>query len=316
MTERVTVMLSRGSLSRRRFIAGTAASLAAAPWVASADPESGSYVTGASDAGHRLTIPVHIAGKGPFQFVVDTGADRTVLSDDVAGALGLIRGAPVSVQGIARTVDAQTVRLDDLVFGSEVVNAIEAPVLPHAWLEADGFLGLNAIDKRRVAFDFRRQTLGITASHHLQSVNVIRPDENVVSVDGYSGRLRAVNCRVDGVHAYAFIDSGAEVSVGNTALLSALLEHSPAYATSETAQLTGVTGGSVTGSVTRVSQVHLGGFSFSDDGLVIADLQVFGLWGLASRPALFIGMDVLRQFAQVVIDYGRKEYRFEFASVV
>jgi hypothetical protein len=308
-------MLSLSPLSRRRFMAGTASSVAAL-WTAGADPQIGSYVTGASDAAHRLTVPVHISGKGPFQFVVDTGADRTVLADDVAGALGLIRGAPVSVQGIARTVDAQTVRLDELTFGSEAASALEAPVLPHAWLQADGFLGLNAIDKRRVAFDFRRQTLAISASHHLQTVNIIRPDENVVSVDGYSGRLRAVNCRVDGVHAYAFIDSGAEVSVGNTALLKALLEQSPAYATAETAQLSGVTGGSVTGSVTRVSQVRLSGFSISDDALVIADLQVFELWGLASRPALFIGMDVLRQFAQVVIDYGRKEYRFEFASVV
>jgi predicted aspartyl protease len=315
MAQRVTVMLSLGPLSRRRFMACTTASVAA-PWIASVDPQTGSYVTGANDAAHRLTIPVHIAGKGPFRFVVDTGADRTVLADDVAAALGLIRGVPVSVEGIARTVDAQTVRLDELTFGSEVVSALEAPVLPHAWLEADGFLGLNAIDKRRVAFDFRGQRLAITGSHHLQLVNIVRPDENVVSVDGYSGRLRAVNCRVDGVHAYAFIDSGAEVSVGNTALLNALLEQSPGYATAETAQLTGVTGGYVIGSVTKVHQVHLGGFSFSDDGLVIADLQVFELWGLAGRPALFIGMDVLRQFAQVVIDYGRKEYRFEFASVV
>ncbi len=309
-------MLSLGCLSRRRFVACTAASVATVPWMANADPGSGSFVAGASDAGNRLTIPVHIAGRGPFQFVVDTGADRTVLADDVAGALGLARGAPVSVQGIARSVDAQTVRLDDLTFGTEVVGALEAPVLPHAWLDADGFLGLNAIDRRRVAFDFRRQTLTISGSHHVQGFNIVRPDESVVSVDGYSGRLRAVNCRVDGVHTYAFIDSGAEVSVGNTALLNALLEHSPAYARQETAQLTGVTGGVVIGRVTRVGQVHVGGFTFSDDGLVIADLQVFDLWGLTNRPALFIGMDVLRRFAQVVIDYGRKEYRFEFASVV
>ena len=40
-------------------------------------------------------------------------------------------------------------------------------------------------------------------------------------------------------------DSGAEVSVGNTALLNALLERSPSYNRPETAQLGGVTGGFV-----------------------------------------------------------------------
>jgi hypothetical protein len=221
----------------------------------------------------------------------------------------------VSVQGIARSVEAETARLDDLKFGTEAAGVLEAPVLARQWLEADGYLGLNALDKRRVAFDFRHQKLTITEPRRLLGVSVIRPDETVIPVQGQSGRLRAFDCRVDGVYASAFIDSGAEVSVGNTALLNALLERSPSYNRPETAQLSGVTGGFVTGRLTRVERVQLGDFSFRDDGLVIADLQVFDLWNLSGRPALFIGVDLLRQFAQVVIDYGRKEYRFEFASL-
>ena len=132
---------------------------------------------------------------------------------------------------------------------------------------------------------------------------------------GNGGRLRSVDCRVDGIRACAFIDSGAEISVGNRALLRGLVASNAAYATEETAELTGVTGGSVSGRVTRVDRVHVGALEFSDTGLVIADLEIFDLWDLAERPALFIGMDVLRQFSQVVVDYGRKEYRFEFASL-
>jgi len=314
--ERVAAVLSFDRFSRRRFLAGSTAMFGMAPLGVRVDSEPpSSDVIGDRGSGNRLTVPVHIAGRGPFQFVVDTGADRTVIADDVAVALGLVRGAKVSVQGIARSLEAETVRLDDLKFGTEAAGALEAPVLARQWLEADGYLGLNALDRRRVAFDFRHQKLTITERRRLLGSSVVRPDETVIPVQGQSGRLRAFDCRVDGVFASAFIDSGAEISVGNTALLNALLERSPSYNWPETAQLSGVTGGFVTGRITRVHRVQLGDFAFRDDGLVIADLQVFDLWNLSGRPALFVGVDLLRQFAQVVIDYGRKEYRFEFASL-
>jgi hypothetical protein len=41
--------------------------------------------------------------------------------------------------------------------------------------------------------------------------------------------------------------------------------------------------------------------------LVIADLQVFDIGGLSRKPALLIGMNYLRQFAKVSIDYRIKE---------
>lgn len=304
------------AVSRRRFLLGGAASLSLAPLAASAQSASEDPgIATAQDLENRLTVEVRLGGKGPFRFVVDTGADRTVIADDVAGELGLARGNTVSVLGIARTIDAQTARLDDLEFGRENIGRLDAPVLPRRWLGADGYLGLDAIDGRRVAFDFRHHALAITEPRSVQLLNMIKPDETVVPAGGKSGRLRSINCHVDGVRAYAFIDSGAGVSVGNSALLNELLRRSPAYATAQTAQLTGVTGGSVTGRVTSVDRVRLGGLDFSDAGLVICDLQIFELWGLASRPALFIGMDLLRQFSQVTVDYGRKEYRFEFASL-
>lgn len=286
-------------LCRRDFLASSAALAAFVPLAAGAQAQ-------------RLTVETRIGAKGAFRFVVDTGADRTVIADDVAEALGLARGAPVAVQGIARSVDAPTVRLESLGFGYERTDAIDAPVLPRAWLGADGYLGLDALDGRRIAFDFRRKTLSVTAPRHPQLVGMTGYDETVVKAAGHAGRLRSLDCHVDGVHAAAFVDSGAEVSVGNPALLAALRARG-SYDASRTAELTGVTGGQITGHVTKVERVKLGHLEFSDDTLVVADLGIFGLWELAERPALFIGMDLLSQFAQVVVDYGQKEYRFEFA---
>jgi hypothetical protein len=49
--------------------------------------------------------------------------------------------------------------------------------------------------------------------------------------------------------------------------------------------------------------------------LAIADLQIFELWGLTKTPALLIGMNYLRSFSRVSIDYGREEFRFEMADL-
>ena len=58
-------------------------------------------------------------------------------------------------------------------------------------------------------------------------------------------------------------------------------------------------------------EVGLGRLSISDCPIAIADLQVFEIWGLTERPALVIGMNWLRHFKRVEIDYGRKDLRFE-----
>jgi hypothetical protein len=42
---------------------------------------------------------------------------------------------------------------------------------------------------------------------------------------------------------------------------------------------------------------------------------VFDIWGLTKRPALLIGMNYLRQFASVAIDYRLKEIHFDLASL-
>ena len=39
------------------------------------------------DGYDRMTVPVRVAGRGPYRFLVDTGADRTAISWDVARAL-------------------------------------------------------------------------------------------------------------------------------------------------------------------------------------------------------------------------------------
>ena len=78
--------------------------------------------------------------------------------------------------------------------------------------------------------------------------------------------------------------------------------------------LAGVTGGTVPGLAINVNSIDVGELHLVFTPLVVAPLEVFDVWGLKERPALLFGMDCLRRFRKVSIDYGRKELRFEVAS--
>ena len=66
--------------------------------------------------------------------------------------------------------------------------------------------------------------------------------------------------------------------------------------------------------VTALREVRIGRVTLSNCPIAIADLQVFDIWELNDRPALLIGMNWLRHFKRVEVDYGRKDFRFEVGS--
>jgi predicted aspartyl protease len=284
----------------------------------SGQPEA-SKIAAATDKAQHLTIGVQINGRGPFRFVVDTGADRSVIAEDVATYLSLPRGNRVMVEGVIRAVPADTVKVAQLVVGPVARQNLSVPVLPRSQLMADGYLGLDVIDGYRVTLDFKNSELLLSEPFHLPRHLMllggwIRPDEVMVPVNGRFGHLRAFDCAIDHIRAVAFVDTGAEVSVGNSQLFDALAGNDPSYVRQDTIPLTGVTGGIITGRVTTLKHVRMNALTFVNGKVAIADLQIFDLWELSDRPALLIGMNWLRRFSKVSIDYGRKELRFILAN--
>jgi predicted aspartyl protease len=327
----------RRGCSRRRFVAQTLLTMAAAPALArqvaalgiegpAAPPDvearpaataaangSGSgavHAAGAFD--NRLTTTVYINGRGPFGFLVDTGAERTLIATEVAAQLALPRGRKVLVEGIIRAEPAVLVQIASLRMGSLVCPALEVPMLPRKMLQVDGYLGLDVLDKHRVVLDFRAGTLAVTQPQGFFAALWEHRDEALVHTLGRSGRLRASDCLVNGVRAAAFVDTGAEVSVSNPALYAALRAARGQHVGGPVA-LYGVTGGSLLGLTTSIDEIHLGDLQLTYMPFVVAPLEVFDVWGLSREPALLLGMDCLRRFARVSIDYGRQELRFELA---
>lgn len=283
---------------------------------AAAAPEGDATpINAATDAASHLMVDVRINGSGPYHFVVDTGADRTILASEVAVELGLAHGEEVMLKGVVRAVLTETVSIRTMTFGSIKKRHLMLPTLSRLLLDADGYLGLDFLDGHRVTFDFQNHLLQVSEPRTRFSANWVRENEARIRVSGSSGHLQALDCLVDGVPATAFIDSGAEVSAANEPLLAALASRNPSFGGMGSIRLIDITGGEILGKVATVDKIRLtAALTFTDCSLVIADFLVFDAWGLRQRPALLIGMNLLRQFGRVSIDYGLQELRFDLAA--
>jgi predicted aspartyl protease len=284
--------------------------------IAAAPERDATPINAATDAASRLMVDVRINDTGPYHFVVDTGADRTILASEVALELGLSHGEKVMLKGVVRGVLSETVSIRTMRFGSITKRHLMVPTLSRSLLDADGYLGLDFLDGHRVTFDFQNHLLQVSEPRTRFSANWLGENEARIAASGSSGHLKALDCMVDGISATAFIDSGAEVSAANEPLLAALARRNPSFGGEMgSIHLIDVTGGEILGKVAMVKKIRLTpALTFTDCPLVIADFLVFDVWGLRRRPALLIGMNLLRQFARVSIDYGLQELRFDLAA--
>jgi hypothetical protein len=272
-------------------------------------------INAATDAARHLMVDVHINGHGPFHFVVDTGADRTILASEVAVELGLPHGERIMLKGVVRAVLTETVSIRTMTFGSITKSRLLVPTLSRSLLDADGYLGLDFLDGHRVTFDFQNHLLQVSEPRTRFSANWVRENEARIRAPGSSGHLKALDCMVDGIPATAFIDSGAEVSAANEPLLAGLARRNPTFGEMGSIHLIDITGGEILGRLVMANKIRLTeALTFTDCPLVIADFLVFDVWGLRQRPALLIGMNLLRQFQRVSIDYGLQELRFDLAA--
>jgi predicted aspartyl protease len=284
-----------------------------APPGAAAEPPA-VFLDTALDQIDRMTVEVFINGQGPFAFVVDTGADRSALSAPLAAQLGLERGADVMLHGVGGSALTQTAKVPLMVAGDSRLKDAELPVLSAERLGVDGLLGVDMLDRRNVIMDFKRKRLEVRRSSALEPAFAGARDVSVVADSRY-GRLTVANARVSGVRCVAFIDSGSGASMGNIALAEAIrLRRRRKPEPSMAVRLIGAAGEATVGELRIVRSIELGTLRMSNLPLVLADLHIFDVWNLNGRPAVLLGVDVLRMFARVELDFGADRVKFRLGQ--
>ncbi|MFY8143562.1 MAG: retropepsin-like aspartic protease [Caulobacter sp.] len=268
----------------------------------------------ALDSDARLTVATTINGEAGFRFVVDTGADRTVLTPGLAERLNLPRGPDVLVHGATGAVTCQTALVRSLRAGDTGLTDSILPVLPYERVGADGLLGVDALDGRNVIIDFRKNQLEIR-----RSAPGFEPyassREVTVSADSRFGRLTLAHSRIAGARSLAFIDSGGGVSIGNMALARSIAaKRRRSSDLVRPIRLLTASGEIQLGEFRVIPSITMGDLRLTNTPMAFADLHVFNHWGLNDRPAALFGVDVLRLFARVELDFGAGKVLFRLGQ--
>ncbi len=258
-----------------------------------------------SDMAARMTVAVHVNGAGPFPFIVDTGADRTVISRELAERLNLPKGPGAVLHDTIGINRVDTALIDSLVFGRREVNGIKAALLTEANLGASGILGIDSLHDQRVLIDFARELITIEPS---ETEPDREPDEIVVRAKRRFGQLILVDASAGSVKVNVILDSGAQTSIGNNALRR-LLGRSGYLPKPVQTSILSVTGRTLPAEFIPIAEVTLGGVSIRNIPIAFANLHTFAQFGLARKPAMLLGMDVLRQFDFVSVDFEHKKVR-------
>lgn len=266
-----------------------------------AEPTPAGQTFGLGEATSRMTVPVEIAGKGPYPFIIDTGAERSVVSRELAQSLGLDAGSRARLFDFSGASTVDTVRVPSLSSGMLSTAAMEAPALAAAHLGAPGMLGIDALQGRKVVIDFdRRQMTVLPATRRTRG-------EVVVDADARAGQLIVTDATFEGHKIAVIVDTGTWVSVGNKAML-ALARRKPHSLGPIT--IWSVTGKSFATDFVAVNDLRIGGVRFDNFGMSFADVAPFERFGLGGRPALIMGMSSLKLFRRVEIDFLNRRVGF------
>lgn len=259
-----------------------------------------------ADGNDRMTVPVSVVDKGPYPFLIDTGSERTVISKELAQRLELVAGGTIKVHSMTEASEVATAIIPKLQISRNSIHNIRAPALPIAHIGAAGMLGVDSLKSQRVIFDFAKKRMSIATGKRAENWG---PETIVVTGKSLYGRLILVDSRLEGEKVIVVVDTGSEVTVGNNALRRKLMAKRKLRATFPI-ELTSVTGGKQMIDYTSVRLITLGDVTIRDMPIGFAEVHPFGQLKLADRSAILLGMDALRLFERVSVDFARKEVRF------
>jgi tetratricopeptide (TPR) repeat protein len=118
-----------------------------------------------SPGGPRIFVQVQLPDGSKGLFLVDTGADVSVLTDSAAERLGLVAEREVDVWGLSGSASVRAVMLPQLQLGEVVVNDIDVLVgVPGfqdriGFMPVDGLLGNNVWSRFTLEIDYPADTM-------------------------------------------------------------------------------------------------------------------------------------------------------------
>lgn len=254
----------------------------------------------------RLTVEVAVNGRGPYHFVVDSGADTSVVGLRIARDLQLPLGTPAILNSMTARHIVDRVKVDSLTLGPSTIRDLELPALREQDVGGQGMIGIDALVQQRLMMDFEKKSIKVEDAR--RPVKTL-PNEIVIIGRLNRGQLILTQVKASGLGLDAVIDTGSQITIGNSALREKLVRRQRGKPW--TVATTGVTGKTVDLQLGKIDELRLGPVVLRDVPIAFADLPPFEVFGIADEPALLLGTDILEKFRKVSLDFRARKVRFQ-----
>lgn len=255
------------------------------------------------DRYERMTVSVSIGDSGPYRFLVDTGAQATVVTHRIVDDLQLVPDGRALLVAMGSSEVVPTVELDRLKFANRSIDDLRAPLLEWRNIGADGILGLDSLQDLRVLMDFEEDRITVADASALGGNNGF---EIVVRARRKLGQMIITDAYLNGVRTNVIIDTGAQRSFGNAALERRLRSKEAG-----TEIATDVHGFELAHQLRLTRELTIGGVSLRDLAVGFTQSPIFAALELEEGPALVLGMGDLRAFRRVAIDFDARRILFD-----
>jgi predicted aspartyl protease len=269
----------------------------------------GDIIATEEDDALRMTVPVMVNGQGPFQFVIDTGADRTVISTELAERLGLKDAGKARLHAMGGERDVRIVAIDSVQVSTNTVRDVRAAALPARNLGADGLLGIDSLKGQRIIMDFKAQTMTVVPSSKNDPTPVEDQGMIVVTAKTRLGQLVMVDADANGQKVWVVVDTGAQNSVGNSKLRRLMIKRNSKLPI-KPVEMSDVLGKRTLADYIVVDRMRVGDIAMKNSPIAFADVHPFKLFDLTTKPAMLLGMEGLRSFERVSVDFTSRKIKF------
>jgi predicted aspartyl protease len=264
--------------------------------------------------GGRMVAPMMVNGDGPFRFIVDTGANRSAVSQALAERLGLTPTGTGDVHSISGVTQAPMAQLRALRYGGLDLQPGMVPIVEGAVLGGEeGLLGVDGMQGRRLRIDFENRCIEISSAE-----TPLRQRRGWTEIQGELrfGHLVVVRGRIRGQDVNVLIDTGSDSTLANLAFREQV--RGIRVSRDRTDYARAYTAGTpiVLDSAVLIPQFSLGDVNVTGITAYVADFHIFRLWDFVDEPALLIGMDVLAQTRAIAIDYENAKVYFRLRDRV
>lgn len=247
---------------------------------------------------------VAIEDRGPFRFIIDTGASNTNILPRLQAALPDLgeKTEAQSLQGAGGAAQVQAIRLSSVTVQGRSHADMPAFLLPPGPVDAlgvDGVLGADILSRYVLDIDLPNRSWSL--ADRLPALDGRASGPIPLHLDEAGAPI--VTVTIEGHDITALLDTGARGTILNwsAARLLGIDAGDPDLASGGSAR--GATSDAGTSMKSRTfAEVAVGDYRWRDARLHIADLPIFAAIGMADGPAMILGMDAFAA-SRLVIDH-------------